>query len=143
MKYFVYMLWGQYFLVVFFEKLFRTAQNKIFRWEQSKQKEEREKILNSLMQSQKRVKNYGGFYRVESSKKLWRFLLNKKLWRFLHSIEPSSSPPPPHPQHPNLFIFAMVGFLRVDGRGFCWQISSDPHYIWLLHRSQYTLLRAI
>jgi hypothetical protein len=50
---------------------------------------------------------------------------------FLHSIEPSSSPPPPHPQPPNLFIFALVGFLRVDGRGFCWQISSDPHYIWL------------
>jgi len=50
---------------------------------------------------------------------------------FLHSIEPSSSPPPPHPQPPNLFIFALVGFLRVDGRGFCWQISLDPHYIWL------------
>jgi hypothetical protein len=71
----------------------------------------------------KAVKNYGDF--------------------FLHSIEPSSSPPPPHPQPPNLFIFDLVGFLRVDGRGFCWQISSDPHYIWLLHRSQYTLLRAI
>jgi hypothetical protein len=59
----------------------------------------------------KAVKNYGDF--------------------FLHSIEPSSSPPPPHPQPPNLFIFALVGFLRVDGRGFCWQISLDPHYIWL------------
>ena len=80
---------------------------------------------------------------LKKSKKLWRFLLSKKLWRFLHSIEPSSSPPPPHPQPPNLFIFDLVGFLRVDGRGFCWQISSDPHYIWLLHRSQYTLLRAI
>ena len=40
-------------------------------------------------------------------------------------------PPSPHPQPPNLLIFTMVGFLRVDGRGFCWQISSDPHYIWL------------
>jgi hypothetical protein len=43
------------------------------------ERREREKILNSLMQSQKRVKNYGGFYRVESSKKLWRFLLSEKI----------------------------------------------------------------
>jgi len=56
---------------------------------------------------------------------------SKKLWRFLHSIEPSSSPPPPHPQPPNLLIFTMVGFLRVVGRGFCWQMSSNPQYIWL------------
>jgi hypothetical protein len=64
------------------------------------------------MQSQKRVKNYGGFYRVESSKKLWRFLLSEKI------MENHPPPPLPPPPTPKLTYFYHGGFSKGGWKGF-------------------------
>jgi hypothetical protein len=50
---------------LFVEKLFRTAQNRIFQM-RTKQTERRERknIKTALCRAKKRVKNYGDFYRV-------------------------------------------------------------------------------
>jgi hypothetical protein len=54
----------------------------------------------------KAVKNYGDFYIV------------KNYGDFLHSIEPSSSPPPPHPPTPKLIYFCLGGFSKGGWKGF-------------------------